>query len=601
MRMKTIIAGITALAMSALVSAEPAGIYHENLVSATVKDDVAIAMPDWVPRDYSSAVDFLNEYGTSHAEGNFVCLVYRGFSETTFSNTPLYTTTFEGTNPDYEFYYGQPKCYMALFKYDDNNKEIQASIDKTEYSFTMTENGYEETDIYSWLPDSWTEYCEMRVKYGNMFIRDGKIVFIKETSGPAGYSWITLSGDKMLRKERYSGCDTVYEGLPPIGGPSYGVEIMTPESDGFIDLHMVHAKGWEIEESKTEEIHKYFMVRNNCQDIEELSENPSELSNVVYGYAEYSTISDARYLNYEGLKDAEDTAVITSREELEKFAAGFMNDKGVEDLLGKFDEKLLENNVLLLKVCINEGGPDSAAPFSVNYDGDKINVKYYIDSWDVCDTAFLDVMSVYIPKEYYTGQETVWDVVRAGRRGYARFSVVDYDTGELIPSGILRKDYRLLFRTSVYTKHGNTGPLVMLSGENMIYKEDFGALCLSPDTEYYGIEVASSEDAVPEGYRIPEDSLEISEFRCNNSLDVKLRLKKETPDEKGETEPAPGDINGNGIVDITDLTELSLILVDNMMMTDAQKTAADVDHDGAVKLTDLAVLRQFLSKQIEKL
>jgi len=62
-----------------------------------------------------------------------------------------------------------------------------------------------------------------------------------------------------------------------------------------------------------------------------------------------------------------------------------------------------------------------------------------------------------------------------------------------------------------------------------------------------------------------------------------------------------GDIDLNGTIDVTDLTELSLALVGDKELTSEQKMAADVDSDGAVTLADLARLQQYLSKKIESL
>lgn len=62
-----------------------------------------------------------------------------------------------------------------------------------------------------------------------------------------------------------------------------------------------------------------------------------------------------------------------------------------------------------------------------------------------------------------------------------------------------------------------------------------------------------------------------------------------------------GDLNSDGKADITDLSELSLALVGDKELTEAQQKAADVDGDGAVKLADLAKFRQYLSKQISSL
>ncbi|MBR3023618.1 MAG: leucine-rich repeat protein, partial [Oscillospiraceae bacterium] len=63
----------------------------------------------------------------------------------------------------------------------------------------------------------------------------------------------------------------------------------------------------------------------------------------------------------------------------------------------------------------------------------------------------------------------------------------------------------------------------------------------------------------------------------------------------------PGDADGSGVVDISDISVLSLALVDGRELTDLQKKALDVDGDADVDLADLARLRQYLSKKIEKL
>ena len=60
-----------------------------------------------------------------------------------------------------------------------------------------------------------------------------------------------------------------------------------------------------------------------------------------------------------------------------------------------------------------------------------------------------------------------------------------------------------------------------------------------------------------------------------------------------------GDLNENGVVDITDLSVLAIHLVDKTEFTEQQEKAADLDHDGIVGLTDLAKFRQYISKVID--
>lgn len=62
-----------------------------------------------------------------------------------------------------------------------------------------------------------------------------------------------------------------------------------------------------------------------------------------------------------------------------------------------------------------------------------------------------------------------------------------------------------------------------------------------------------------------------------------------------------GDVDGNGRVDVTDLSFLSLNLIGEHDLSGDNEKAADVDKDGKITLADLARLRQFLSRIIETL
>ncbi|MBR6834577.1 MAG: dockerin type I repeat-containing protein, partial [Oscillospiraceae bacterium] len=61
-----------------------------------------------------------------------------------------------------------------------------------------------------------------------------------------------------------------------------------------------------------------------------------------------------------------------------------------------------------------------------------------------------------------------------------------------------------------------------------------------------------------------------------------------------------GDVNLDGKIDVTDLSVLSLSLVDKKELKGDAAKNADVDRDGKVALTDLATIRQYISKKIIK-
>ncbi|MBR6599238.1 MAG: dockerin type I repeat-containing protein, partial [Oscillospiraceae bacterium] len=57
-----------------------------------------------------------------------------------------------------------------------------------------------------------------------------------------------------------------------------------------------------------------------------------------------------------------------------------------------------------------------------------------------------------------------------------------------------------------------------------------------------------------------------------------------------------GDINADNVVDLTDLTYLSLYLLNDKTFDDAQLERADVLYDSSVDIADLAYLKQYISK-----
>jgi hypothetical protein len=58
-----------------------------------------------------------------------------------------------------------------------------------------------------------------------------------------------------------------------------------------------------------------------------------------------------------------------------------------------------------------------------------------------------------------------------------------------------------------------------------------------------------------------------------------------------------GDVNTDGVIDLSDFAMLSLALVGDVELSERQKENADVDNDSEISVADLARLRQYLSKK----
>ena len=66
-------------------------------------------------------------------------------------------------------------------------------------------------------------------------------------------------------------------------------------------------------------------------------------------------------------------------------------------------------------------------------------------------------------------------------------------------------------------------------------------------------------------------------------------------------EKLAGDINFDGIVDVTDLSELSLAIIGDISLTEDQIKIVDFNENGKADITDLARMRQYLSYHVESL
>ncbi|MBE6853724.1 MAG: hypothetical protein E7505_09700 [Ruminococcus sp.] len=62
-----------------------------------------------------------------------------------------------------------------------------------------------------------------------------------------------------------------------------------------------------------------------------------------------------------------------------------------------------------------------------------------------------------------------------------------------------------------------------------------------------------------------------------------------------------GDINSDGVVDLVDLSKLSLAIIGDNTLTEKQIKNADINGDGKVDLSDLARFRQYLSHAVTSL
>ncbi len=103
-------------------------------------------------------------------------------------------------------------------------------------------------------------------------------------------------------------------------------------------------------------------------------------------------------------------------------------------------------------------------------------------------------------------------------------------------------------------------------------------------------------------YQIPSNKVYSWEYTIIPSVsDVQTEPEvPDVPDVTPSEEPdyILGDVNGDGKVDITDISVMAVKLVDKKPFESPSDKASDVDKDGEVGLTDLTTIKQFVSKVI---
>ncbi|MBP1592320.1 MAG: hypothetical protein ILP22_09800 [Oscillospiraceae bacterium] len=222
----------------------------------------AVKLPEWVPTDFKSALEFRNRYGATHIEDELLCVVYlEGTDDERFSvsegsmidygtyskmepgtvTTELYHHTFDSKRTEYPLrfevvvYKGiKAGNFTVLFC---DKEAVLTNCVQPVYEFTVTDKlDIEETDLHRWVPDCVTEYNDYKAHYGEVGLYEGKyLTFCMETSEGTPYSWTDFGHNTdggILGNYGAFDCTPVTD-IPPIdGGERNTINVYFPEVDG---------------------------------------------------------------------------------------------------------------------------------------------------------------------------------------------------------------------------------------------------------------------------------------------------------------------------------------------------------------------------------
>lgn len=285
--------------MSAMVmcfSAMPLQVTHaetdNNIVIPDCTETYVDVMPEWIPTNFTEALQFDNEYGKTHIKDGYICCVRKIYSDhytytkeiSGDSITELRSYTFKFEMPekpdesDTEAYqeYLDFLCLNGIDEYYVRYAEKYDSVIKSDFEYEVSvykmkpsgkgeinliwENSNNwsnavtlsfessadgeitETDLYGWLPDSVGE-CN---KLDKVSIINGHIVYCDYVCNDGGLSLIT-ERDGMAKLEctnsTYIGDSRVM--LPPPGSSPITLEAYKPITSGTVKVTFKEAQNWE--------------------------------------------------------------------------------------------------------------------------------------------------------------------------------------------------------------------------------------------------------------------------------------------------------------------------------------------------------------------
>ena len=250
-------------------------------------------LPDWIPKDLASALEFRNTYGATHIDNGLVCVVSKLKRDQVPDGQPQGMLRYEILTTDksvkmlrhtnFGSEYSQYYYEIAVFDPQQAGDFDIAVVDSwaeepdpdlryghavARYSFSAKDDmDITETDIYGWLPDSAEEFRQFSKGNNNVSVKDNYVVFCMSYNAGTPYSWKRKeAGKECFETETVSYCSPEYE-VELDGGAINMVCAYKAVRDGYdkisYDFGAFYANGDEAAETLTADC----VVLDNAQTV----------------------------------------------------------------------------------------------------------------------------------------------------------------------------------------------------------------------------------------------------------------------------------------------------------------------------------------------
>ena len=261
-------------------------------------------LPEWIPTDFESAMEFDRTYGTTHIDDGFICCIHRMYGDISDYNKEL------------EIWNGDPKNMAVLektyelpdkkcdFSYSVNVFKPESSIQfviywessaskeedqflEHDYSFSSDKDGnIIENDSFADFPDCVAEAKAYKEKHGAVSLLEDEIVFCDIGNYGTGYEFNTLI-DGVAPVTAFYDFELTDPQIVPLDGGEYA-RFITYRSDDAGTVTMTFTNGRPFEPAElSEKAVKHYRFDYNYR-VKEITEN--ELDPLVDGDCNYDGI-----------------------------------------------------------------------------------------------------------------------------------------------------------------------------------------------------------------------------------------------------------------------------------------------------------------------
>ena len=227
--------------MSGITSSESFNVYAED------EEEISV-LPDWVPQSFDAALDFRNTYGVTHIgtinrNNDTLCVVFPETKEDEYeikiTNEELTVLYDESFTSDDTFLKFEVVVYQNVNQNaDSSNFKVERYLNSEAqgyYEFSSFNDGeIREEDLSSWLPDCVTEYKDYVKKNGEVSVKDNYVVFCLDSNAGTPFDWFLSSENENSSCLKFLGAINCNEQLkePLDGGQIHSISLYQAKKDG---------------------------------------------------------------------------------------------------------------------------------------------------------------------------------------------------------------------------------------------------------------------------------------------------------------------------------------------------------------------------------